>query len=285
MMARVLRVRVRPGQRVSKDDALVDVLLPEAIKAAGALAAASHRIRAYESRRARLGPLVEQGLARATDLSELEANLALARSEWESARATLRVANVDETGADRLLSQAGTITLRAPFAATVLHVDARPGEVREPTSAPLVELMGQGEVQIEARLPVTPPPNASLSWISGDASVPLVLGAVSPRAALEDGTRLAWLHALDRARAPVPGSLGRVRLAAERDWFVVPAAAVRESGAGAHVTLRDGQRIRQQTVKVVLRSSSEVIITGVSSDSEVAAVVDDTIGNQPGHAP
>lgn len=284
MLARVLRVYVRPGQSVAKDEPLVDVLLPEVLKAAGTLAAATHRIRGYEARRARLGPLVEQGLARSTDLSELEANLALARSEWEAARATLRVANIDETAADRLLSHNGTITLRSPFAAIVLHVAARPGEVREPTSAPLVELMRQGEVQIEARLAIIPPADGTFSWISGNDSVPLVLDAVSPRAAPEDGTRLAWLHATNPMRAPVPGSLGRVRLASAADWFVVPAAAVREQGAQAHVTVRDGQGSKQQAVTVVLRSSSEIIVTGVSRDTQVAAMADEA-ASEPGRGP
>jgi multidrug efflux pump subunit AcrA (membrane-fusion protein) len=271
MTARVLHVRVRPGQTVKQDEPLVDVLLPELLKASGTLSAATLRIQAYEARKARLGPLVEQGLARAAELSDLEANLALARSEREAARATLRVAGVNEAQAAGLLSNAGTISLRAPMPAMVVHVAARPGEIREPGSGPLLELVGQGPVQVEARLALSPPEGASFTWVAGGANVPLVLEALSPRAAPEDGTRLAWFHAQDPARAPVPGSLGRVHMGADPSWFVVPLAALRERGSAARVVVRDAQGSKEQPVGVVLRSSSEVIVTGLSADSEVAA--------------
>ena len=69
-----MRVRVRPGQRVEKGEPLVDVSSAEVVRAAGALAAADLRLAAHDERRQRLAPLVDQGLARAQELSELDAS-------------------------------------------------------------------------------------------------------------------------------------------------------------------------------------------------------------------
>jgi hypothetical protein len=273
LSARVTHVRVRPGQIVKQDEPLVDVILPELLKAAGSLSAASIRIEAYEARKGRLAPLVQEGLARSAELGELGANLALARAEREAARATLRVAGVNDAQSARLLASNGTVSLRAPKAAMVVRVSARPGETRDPSGGPLVELVAQGDVQVEARLPFTPPEAARFAWVGGGdlALVPLVLEAISPQAAPEDGTRAAWFHASDPAQAPVPGSLGRVRLDADPSWFVVPARALRERAGASVVVVRAGEASSEQPVRVVLRSSSEVIVTGLNAETQVAS--------------
>jgi multidrug efflux pump subunit AcrA (membrane-fusion protein) len=271
LSARVLRVRVRPGQTVKKDEPLVDVLLPELLGAAGALSAARLRIESYEARKSRLGPLVEQGLARTAELNELEANLALARAERELARATLRVAGVSEGQVPALLQGQGAISLRAPIGGMVVSVSGRAGEVREPGSGPLLELVSPGLVQIEARLGLTPPVGASFEWWSGAERVPLELEALSPRAAPEDGTRLAWFRTREPQRAPLAGSLGRVRLVPDASWRVVPAAALREQGNSASVVVLGDRAPREQPVQVVLRSASEVIVSGLAPDLRVAA--------------
>jgi multidrug efflux pump subunit AcrA (membrane-fusion protein) len=271
MSARVLRVRVKPGQRVRAGEPLLDVLLPELLKAAGTLSAANLRIEAYEARKARLSPLVKEGLARASELSELEANLASARAEREAARATLRVAGVNEAQAQALLTSNGTLTLRAPMDAVVVQLVARPGEIREPNAGPLLELVSEGSVQVEARLMITPPTDAQFAWMAGGTPVPLALDTLSPRASPEDGARLAWFHALDAAHAPVPGSLGRVRLRAQPGWTAVPISALIQRGESVYVLVREGATTRARPVSVVLRSSSETIVTGIPANAQIAA--------------
>jgi multidrug efflux pump subunit AcrA (membrane-fusion protein) len=228
------------------------------------------RVNAYQIRKARLTQLVEQGLSRAAELNDVEVNLALAEAEREAARAALRVAFVSESQATKLLSDRGTLVLRAPSAAMVVRVTTRPGEVREPGGGALLELVGQGNVQIEARFAYAPPPDARFVWLAGDASLALVYDATSPLAAPEDGSRLVWLHPADPAHAPVPGSLGRVRLQAAADWWVLPITALRMRGAESSVLLRTEQGEHEQAVTVVLRSSSEVIVRGLSSNDELA---------------
>lgn len=277
MTARVLRVRVRPGQRVKRDEPLVDVLLPELLSAAGAFSAANLRIEAYTARKQRLGPLVEQGLSRSADLSEVEANLALARAEREAARATLRVSGARESEIAKLLSGNGTLSLRAPADAMVVRVAARPGEVRDPNSGPLVELVGEGQLQVEARFMVTPPAGVSFVGEFAGRRLALTLDAFSPRAAPEDGSRTAWFHATNEPRgtndegALVAGSLGRVRWEPAKEWLAIPLAALRSAGQDMSVfALVEGKPVSRR-VEVIARSHSDAIVTGLTDRDRIAA--------------
>ena len=87
--ARVLRVLVRPGERVTKGQALVEVVMPEVSAAAGAYAAASTRVNAYRRRKAQLDALKADGLVRLVDVLEAETKLAEALADQQSAAATL----------------------------------------------------------------------------------------------------------------------------------------------------------------------------------------------------
>jgi cobalt-zinc-cadmium efflux system membrane fusion protein len=271
MSARVLRVHVRPGQRVKRGEPLIELLIPELIKAAGALSGANLRVRAYELRKARLTELVAQGLSRAGELNEVEVNLALAEAERAAARATLHVAAANENQAEKLLNEhGGSFVLRAPSAAMVVRVATRPGDVREPAGGALLELIGEGGVQVEARFAQAPPEGARLVWLSHGAEVALIRDAVSPVAVPEDGSRLVWLHAEDGTRAPIPGSLGRVRVLPAEDWQVVPSAALRPRGSGAAVLVYRGGSEREVRVHVIMRSSNEAIVSGLSPGAQVA---------------
>lgn len=271
MAARVLRVRVRPGQRVKRDEALVEVLLPQLLSAAGALSAASLRIEAYTARKARLTPLVEQGLSRSIELSDVEANLALARAEREAARATLRVSGVHEADVAKLLSGNGTIALRAPNDAMVVSVTTRPGEVRDPTSGPLLELVGTGLLQVEARFMVEPPAGVAFEGLFSGHVVPLVLDAFSPRAAPEDGSRTAWFRVKDDAPGLVAGSLGRVRWLPDPAWLAVPASALRNEAGQTVVLVRENGKVASRPVQVIAHSVSDALVSGLSTGDFIAS--------------
>lgn len=187
LSARVLRVRVRRGQRVEAGEALIDLVMPELMRAAGALSGASIRLEAYEKRRQSVAALLERGLARASELAELEVQIADARADRESARATLRAAGVRDAEAPALLGGAGSSALRAPIAGVVVLLSAQPGEVREPGSGPLVELADQADVQIEARLAHLPPRARALQLSRRGAA-----GAARTGGSFAAGQRPRW---------------------------------------------------------------------------------------------
>ena len=270
LKARVVRIRTRHGQQVAAGDALLDVLMPEAVQAAGALSAASLKAEAWAKRETQLLALKAEGLVRATELAEVQALLAGARADAQAARATLRSAGIGDKQAEALLQTDGTVSLRSPIAGVVTDVDARLGEVREPTGKPLVEVAGESDGLVEARMLTEIVSGVPAEFIAPDGTlVPLELVSLSPRVETRDGARLAWFKATSGKL--FTGSAGRVRLHPLESWRAVPAQAVKGDGAGAHVFVREGEKAVSTPVHLIERSGAEAIVEGVALDVEVAA--------------
>ena len=271
LSARVLRVYVRPGQRVAQGEPLVEVVMPELIRAAGTLRAADIKLAALSQRYARLLPLLAEGLARAAEVADLEGSIAAARADRESARATLRSAGEPDARAAALVEGHGACILRAPAAGMVVSVSAQLGQVREPAGGPLLELVSDAAPQIEARFSVAPEAQVSFEWLEPGRTIPLVLDAVSPRAGITDGTRMAWLHAAPGAPPPVLGVLGRVRMIAPQDWLVVPNRALVKRADRYEVRVQKELGSVALPVMLVRQSESEAVITGLAAGTLVAA--------------
>lgn len=274
LSARVVHVRVHPGQRVAAGEAMVDVLMPELLKAAGALRAAELRLESWQTRRAIIAPLVEKRLAQVAELSDIDANIAMARGDMQAARASLRVAGEPDRRVAALIDGSGTVSLRAPFAGVVVAVDAKVGEVREPLGRALVELVAEdADMRIEARFMATPPKGARFVWVEPTRELPLVLERLSPHADERDGSRSGWLHAADEGAELVAGTLGRVRIVAETDWVVVTARALREQDGKVSVERKTREGSQAVPVHVVQRSATEALVTGLALDAQIAADV------------
>lgn len=271
LRARVLKVRVRAGQTVSKDEPLLDVMMPELVQAAGAFSAAMLKLEAYAKRRTQLEALKADGLVRSAELAEVEATIATVRAEAQAARATLRAAGVADRQAEALLASDGAVSLRAPIAGLVTSVDAVPGEVREPTGQPFVELAGRGRSQVEARIPGAFIDGAQFEFITNSGGrVALTAISVSPRVEAKDGTRLAWFTSGPDDEL-LPGASGRVRLIAKASWRAVPTQAVVGHDEGARVIVRQGTTPTPVPVRVVASSGAEAVVEGLPEDAEVAA--------------
>ncbi|MDB4991459.1 MAG: hypothetical protein JWN04_6637 [Myxococcaceae bacterium] len=270
LTARVLRVRVRPGQHVKAGEPLVEVVMPELMRAAGMLRAADIRLASFQQRHGRLLPLLGQGLARASEVADLDASIASARADRESARATLRSAGESDARAAVLVEGSGTSALRAPLKGMVVAVSAQLGQVRDPASGPLVEIVGENAVQVEARFTIDPPAGCAFEWMEVGRRAPLVLVAVSPRAGI-DGTRLAWLHTEQGSEALVAGTLGRVRMVAPQEWMVVPVGSLRSNSKRVSAVVRTELGNTLSPVTVVRRSQSEAVIIGLAAGTMIAA--------------
>ena len=270
LKARVMRIRTRHGQLVAAGDPLLDVLMPEAVQAAGALSAANLKADAWARRQAQLAALKAEGLARATELAEVDALVAGARADAQAARATLRAAGISDKQAEALLLTDGTVPLRAPIAGVITDVDARLGEVREPTGKPLIEIAGESDGLVEARMLTEIVSGVPAEFIAPDGTlVPLELVSLSPRVETRDGARLAWFKATSGKL--FTGSAGRVRLHPLETWRAVPAQAVTGDGPQARVYVREGEKAVATWVKLIERSGAEAIVEGLSLDVEVAA--------------
>lgn len=266
--ARVARVQVQLGQRVAKDAVVIDVVMPEVLTAAGEASAAELLVAAWQKRREQLAELGTEGLARAGDVAEAEAQLAEAKARLETSRATLRAAGLSVALGRDLLAGNGVVSLRAPVAGVVVEIDATPGAVRAPDAAPFVRIAGTGPVRIEARLPRAASRDTSFSFVvPGGSRSSLTPFSVSPQADPRDGTVLAWF-ALDGV-APPAGSPGRVegRLAADASLVVVPTRALRLRNEGALVFARRGEGVAPVRVEVVSTLGAEALVRAVSGET------------------
>lgn len=272
--ARVVRVLVRPGERVAKGQPLVEVVMPEVSTAAGAYAAASTRVDAYGRRKAQLDALKADGLVRLVDVLEAETKLAEARADQQSATATLRIAQIEPIEAAGIVSGSKPVALRSPIAGMVTAVGVAVGDSREPTGEPVVRVAGEGDSRVEARFarPVDTE-NAAFELVtSSGGHHPLKFVARAPVMDPRDGTISVWLVPEMGTRLQ-PGLTGRVvvTLPGATHAAVVPARAVALVAGRAFVVARRNGKPERVPVEVIASSGAEALVKGIVAGEEVAA--------------
>lgn len=272
--ARVLRVLVRPGERVTKGQALVEVVMPEVSAAAGAYAAASTRVDAYRRRKAQLDALKADGLVRLVDVLEAETKLAEALADQQSAAATLRTAQVEPAEASGIVSGRKPVSLRSPISGTVTAVGVAVGDSREPTGEPVARVAGEGDARIEARFarPVDAEQTAFEFITSGGSRHRLTFVARAPVTDPRDGTTSVWLVP-EKGERLQPGLTGRVvvTLSDGGQVAVVPARSAGLSGGKAFVVARRNGKTERVPVEVIASSGAEALVRGILPGVEVAA--------------
>ncbi len=273
--ARIVKVPVRPGQQLKKGVVIAEVLMPELVAAAGSLASSSELVRGYEARRETLLALKKDGLALSGDLAEVEAKLAEARAQRQLALSTLRLAGYSAGDAARLL-ESPTVPLRAPIAGVLVALDAVPGEIRAPSGEPLARIVGEGEVQVEARMPSELPQEAKLEFVDAAGSrVPLTLVSRSPLRDPVDGSTTLWARPAQGAGAALaPGASGRVQVSFDdaAALAVVPSRAIAAGEQGTFVLVREGGSISRVPVTVRATGQVDALVEGsLQQGAEVAA--------------
>lgn len=259
--AKVLKVHVEHGHQVEEGAAVVDVLMPELARAAGAYLAAATRLNAQSKRKTQLEALKKDGLARLSEMADVDGNIADAAANQQIALATLKIAGMGPKEASGLASSGGKITLKSPVAGIVTEIDAVIGETRDPSSPPIARIERAGSARVEARFSQQPPKNAEYSFVGplGQA-IALQLVSEAPSVSGRDGSVAAWFEAKD----PIPlphGTLGKVRIVPDPKGgaVAVPTSAV---------TLKDGLPV------VVARKTDTVVAVKVLSTSGSDAIVE-----------
>ena len=271
--ARVAKVLVRPGERVTKGQPLVDVVMPEVSTAAGAYAAASTRVAAYERRKAQLEALKSDGLVRLVDVLEAETKLAEARADQQSAAATLRIAQVEPAEASGIVSGRKPVSLRSPIDGTVTAVGVAVGDSREPTGEPVARVAGEGDSRVEARFARPVDADHTFEFItSGGARYRLSFVSRAPVSDPRDGTTSVWLVPEKGVRLQA-GLTGRVvvTLSGGGQVAVVPARAAGLSAGSAFVVARRNGNTERVPVEVIASSGAEALVRGILPGEEVAA--------------
>ncbi|HET8722681.1 MAG TPA: efflux RND transporter periplasmic adaptor subunit [Anaeromyxobacteraceae bacterium] len=272
--ARIVKVLVRPGTKVTRGQPLVEVVMPEVSTAAGAYYAASTRVAAYEKRKAQLEGLKKDGLVRLADVLEADTKLAEARADQQAAAAALRTAQIEPAEAEGIVSGKRPVVLRSPIAGVVVAVGAAVGDSREPSGEPVVRVAGEGDSRVEARFsrPVDPRNAAYELVVTGGTRYPLQLVARAPVVDPRDGTISVWLVPEKGVRLQ-PGLTGRVSVAlpGTSGAAVVPGRAVALAEGKPYVVVRRDGKPERVEVDVFASTGAETLVTGVSAGEEVAA--------------
>lgn len=267
---RILDVRVAPGDRVRAGQPLVVVLLPEASVAYAAVARAEAGRALIEARRARVAQLEREGLSRAAELLELDAERVRLTGELATARATLVGAGLDPTA-----PEGDTATLRASIDGVVTAVSAVRGQYRRPEDGALLVLHAGATRRVQATLPEPPPPGARFVWVvPGRPDVEL--SWLSSVARVGEGRVgiTAWLE------SPPDQPLGEGRagrlvlhLPDTADAHVVPATALLRESGRARLRVRSAagvEELREATLLMTL--GADVLVRAALAEGERVAL-------------
>lgn len=266
--ARVIRLLVRPGDRVTAGMPLVELAYPDLAATAASYLAALDQLSAYDKRRIQLEALRADGLARVGDLSAVEVELARLRGDREVAAASLRSAGLDPASARGLVDSGGKSRMRAPIDGTVVATDAVAGQLRTPDGGHLVEIARSGGQRVEAQLAVPFPAQAALEFVplSGPAHAAHLIGEDPHRG--PDGSRRIWLEVDGELPTADPG---RIRARVGDDVVAVPASSIARDGAGEFVWRRDGDRRVRAAVTILSRAGAEALVRGLQVGDHVVA--------------
>jgi HlyD family secretion protein len=316
---RVQAVRVDEGDRVQAGQALIELertelaaALAQAVAAEQAavtriaqwqevgsltareqLAQAEANYRNLERDTARQEQLFRQGFIGEARVDEARRALAVARSQYETARASAAAstaAGVDRRLLDDQRAQAlaaretaaarlAQTTLLAPGAGVVLERSVEPGDIVQPGKR-LLALALDGEVRLTA---LVDEKNLALLRVGQSALVSAdaypgerfraVLSYLSPGVDVQRGTveaKFAVPEPPKYLRSDMTVSID-IDVADRRDVLVIPAAAVRDPQSPEPwvLLLRDGRAVRQ-AVRAGARTATQVeVLSGLAAGAEV----------------
>lgn len=221
---------------------------------------------------------VEQLVASAkAELAAAQAELSAAQAGPAAAQAELSLAQAEQAAAETQLS---LLHVEAPFAATVVRVNARPGEVVD-TTAILAELVALDRLVVAAQLPSTEAGAVKLGQLVELGREKPVSGKVVFIAPQNDAkTDTVLVRVAVPADAGLrPGQFIHLRIVTEERTgkFSVPRESVYTDHDGqSTLSIVEGDMAKQKVVKVGLRDGALVEVEG-EGVTEGATVV--TLGS------
>ncbi len=277
VLARIVEVAVRSGDRVAKDDLLVRLddtdLRAAALRGEAGLAAAQAAVEAARERvneaqaaydlaateRGRMRELQKSGVASRQQLDEAESRYRQTRSAVNQALGAQRRAEAEVAAAAQQLRQAEAIlaytVIRSPIDGVVAERMVDPGDLASPGTL-LLRIFDPKRLLLEA-----PVRESLVREIAVGAAVPFdvpalgrtfagevreIVPAVDPRSR----TFLVKI-CLGESDELMPGMFGRMRLPlGTESAILVPAAAVLRTGQVEYVRVRDEGEARTRRVLV-----------------------------------
>lgn len=207
---------------------------------------------------------VEQLVASAkAELAAAQAELAAAQAGPAAAQAELSLAQAEQAAAETLLN---LLRVEAPFAATVVRVNARPGEVVD-TTAILAELVALDRLVVAAQVPSAEAGAVKLGQLvelGRDKPVSGKVVFLAPQHDVKTDTVLVRVSVPADAGLR-PGQFIRLRIVAEEraGKLAVPRESVFTDTEGqSTLSIVEGDMAKQKVVKVGLRDGALVEVEG-----------------------
>jgi cobalt-zinc-cadmium efflux system membrane fusion protein len=269
----IVKLYVRPGERVTRGQAVAEIRMPTVVAAAGEHASARTKLEAYQARMRQLRALEAEGLVRSVDVAEAEMRLAEARADQERTGAILRSAGVAPEQARRLAESGGAVALRSPIDGVVTEVSAALGETRDTASAPLVRIAGTAPARIEARTTQRFPEGSKFELVVGDGErIPVRFLREAPVVDARDGTAAAWFEPTPMRTLP-GGMMGKLRIIPPKKvgLTIAPRSALGGDADTAFVEARRSTGAVKVSVKIIMSSGADALIeSSLPAGAEIA---------------
>jgi hypothetical protein len=221
----VRRVWVRPGDRVQRSDALIEIASPTLATAAAEWRGAVDRLGLLDQRLERLSALAAERIATQDDLQKLREERAGLMAERRRRQGELLAHGVARENFDRL-HRTGTVRLTSPITGIVRRLPVRLGQAVGPGS-PVAAIVGEGTPRVEATL--DGPPSDGLTYAFVSATGQRWMLRAPPIGALADpdtGTWTVWF-AVQGAPRVAGARVGVLHAApAGSRAYVVPLSAI-----------------------------------------------------------
>lgn len=269
---RVVRVRVLPGDRVARDETLVEIHSHEVSDARAAEVAARSQLEVARTALERGHTLLDAGSISREEMDRRVRDAAVATAEVERAEEMLEHLHPTADGSSAAV---------APMSGTVFDVHVRAGEAVVP-GTPLVTVGAEKDLWIQAEVPEGIPlrldaGERARATVHGGLEVELPVHLVRQGGRIDPDTRTVHLRmALDSVPADLrTGTWATLHLPVGDAVIgrMLPEDAVVRTDTGDAVFVRESEGVfRRVPVRVEPVGAGRVVVVGAPADAELVLV-------------
>jgi RND family efflux transporter MFP subunit len=268
---------VEEHQRIELGQPLVRLNSPEfgQLQLAALEAANRNQLAQQALERERL--LLAEGIIAQRRVFEAEAAASDSRAELRQARATLRLAGLDDAAIKRLLNSGtpqDSLVLRAQSAGVIIGMEVRPGQ-RVAAADPLIRMADPSRLWLDVQIPADRaaawPKDGEITVVDRDViarpiDVSAMVGegqTVTLRAEVTQGAELLRPGEFVQVQVPFARTSGA--------WTLPLAAVIREEGK-AYVFVRTSGGFAARPVNVVASAAQSISVEGALQSTDQVAI-------------
>jgi hypothetical protein len=271
LAARIDSVQVQPGDQVVVGQVLAQLAIPELSRANASIVSTNQELGALQRMREQQLLLRDAGMGKASELAQVDADIAKLQGQKRDAAAVL-VSAKGTPGRGQAVVGAGHLwALRADLAGTVLQVNAIRGSSCEANSLPLF-VIGRGNAnRIEARTITPPGDDVHYTFIFGQrrSTVHLVQSGPSPEL---DGSMRLWFEPTTMPSDVPPGVIGKITVAANTQPWQVPTESLSEQDNKTIIWRRRSNQSAAIAATVLTTTGGNSVVTAELQEKDEVSI-------------